>query len=231
MDEEASRPEVDDVIRVAVVDDHPIARYGIEHVLESVSGIEVVASVGAVADLAAALPADVAPDVLVLDLYLDGTPALAAVASLSATTRVLVMSASGNPADVLGAVRAGASGYLTKQSQADLIVSTVETVAAGGFMLSAELANVLQAELVRQEAPRVDLASAGKVTEPKLSPREEEALTWLAKGFTHQQIATRMGVRKATVDTYIERIRTKLQVGNKAELTRAALARLGPQNR
>lgn len=219
-----------EVIRVAIVDDHPIARYGIERVLESVPEIEVVCGVGSVAELAETLPPDVALDVLILDLYLEHSePALTAVAELSMTTRVLVMSASGKPSDVLGAVCAGASGYLTKNSNAALIASTVETVAAGGFMLSAELANVLQAELVRRETSRETLASAGRITEPKLSPREEEALTWLAKGFTHQQIATRMSVRKATVDTYIERIRAKLQVGNKAELTRAALARLGPR--
>lgn len=59
-----------------------------------------------------------------------------------------------------------------------------------------------------------------------LSPREEQALDFIARGFTHAQTARRMGVTKATVDTYVERIRAKLQVGNKAELTRAALSRI-----
>jgi DNA-binding NarL/FixJ family response regulator len=59
-----------------------------------------------------------------------------------------------------------------------------------------------------------------------LSRREEQTLNLIAKGFTHAQIATRLNVQKTTVDTYVERIRAKLQVGNKAELTRAALERL-----
>jgi DNA-binding NarL/FixJ family response regulator len=58
-----------------------------------------------------------------------------------------------------------------------------------------------------------------------LSPREEQALELIARGFTHAQAARRMGVSKTTVDTYVERIRIKLQVGNKAELTRAAINR------
>jgi DNA-binding NarL/FixJ family response regulator len=62
----------------------------------------------------------------------------------------------------------------------------------------------------------------------QLSPREQEALTYIARGFTHQQTATRMGVSKATVDTYIARIRTKLNLGNKAELALAALRYLSP---
>ncbi|CAM3762303.1 response regulator transcription factor [Kibdelosporangium persicum] len=218
------RPEEDDVIRVAIVDDHPIARYGIEHVLTGTRHIDVVLTAGSVRELAEALPEHTALDVLIVDLYL-GTdePALAAVTELAASTRVLVMSASGRPADVLGAIRAGASGYITKHSGAELIISTVETVAAGGFLLSAELADVIQAELIKHlPAATTPAADSG----PRLSPREEETLRWVAKGFTHAQIGTRMGVSKATVDTYVERIRAKLQVGNKAELTRAALNRL-----
>jgi DNA-binding CsgD family transcriptional regulator len=60
-----------------------------------------------------------------------------------------------------------------------------------------------------------------------LSPREEETLDLIARGFTHAQVARRMGISKATVDTYVERIRGKLQVGNKAELTRAAMRLAG----
>ncbi|MFE2600974.1 LuxR C-terminal-related transcriptional regulator [Streptomyces sp. NPDC059396] len=231
------------MITVAVVDDHPIARHGIAHVLTALpdANVAAVASVGSLTDLDAALTTGPAPDVIVMDLYLDGdTPALDAVAALSATTRVLVMSASGLPADVLGAIRAGASGYVTKHCSAELLVAAVETVAAGGFSLSAELADILQAELTRRgpryedglphgDRPRPDEGPAyGGGARPRLSAREEETLSYVARGFTHAQIATRLGVRKTTVDTYVERIRAKLQVGNKAELTRAALARLTP---
>jgi DNA-binding NarL/FixJ family response regulator len=202
-------------VRVAIVDDHPIARYGIEHVLAQADGLSLAAS--------AASPSELDPgqaDVVVMDLYLDGDqPALAALGEIATTARVLVMSASVRPADVLGAIRAGAAGYLTKQSDVETLVAAIETVAAGGFWLSSQLADIMRSEL-RAPAPAGQRAAAGV-----LSPREEEALAHIASGFTHAQTAARMGISKATVDTYVERIRVKMQVGNKAQLTRLALER------
>jgi DNA-binding NarL/FixJ family response regulator len=209
-----------DMIRVAVIDDHPIARRGVQQILTESGRISVVGSCDSPSGLADALPADGdrAPDVIVLDLFHDGTPCLDAVAELSGTSRVLVMSASGRPADVVGAIRAGAAGYVTKQASPEVLVAAVETVAAGGFALSPRLADILHAELATGGSP-------GSGAEPALSAREEQVLGLIANGFTHAQVATRMSIHKSTVDTYVERIRAKLQVGNKAELTRAALRR------
>jgi DNA-binding NarL/FixJ family response regulator len=162
------------------------------------------------------------PDVTLLDLYLaSDEPCLDSITALRAATRVLVVSASGRPADVLGAIKAGAAGYVTKDAQAETVVSTVRTVASGGFALSSHLADILQSELTRAVDQPRERAERGL-----LSPREDQALDLIAKGFTHAQAARRMGVTKATVDTYVERIRAKLQVGNKADLTRTALLRL-----
>jgi two-component system nitrate/nitrite response regulator NarL len=214
-----------DMIQVAIVDDHPIARRGVEQVLTEGGGMRVLASVATAAELATHLKdGDGSPDLVVLDLYHAGEePCLAAVAELRTSVRVLVMSVSGRAEDVLGAIRAGASGYITKQASPAMFVAAVETVAAGGFWLSSQLADIVQSELVRPagRASRSAGAAGGA-----LSAREAETLDWIARGFTHAQVATRMGVSKATVDTYVERIRIKLQVGNKAELTRAALTRL-----
>jgi DNA-binding NarL/FixJ family response regulator len=213
---------VPDPVRVAIVDDHPIARRGAQSALAEAGGIEVLASV----DSTAELPDSTVIDVMLLDLYCDGDqPCLDAVAEWSARSRVLVMSASGRPQDVLGAVQAGAAGYISKRAQPALFAAAVQTVAAGGFWLSSQLADiVLSSQLadivLSQPAPR-----AATVPHGHLSPREEQTLDLIARGYTHAQAATRMGVTKATVDTYVERIRAKLQVGNKAELTRAALRR------
>jgi two-component system, NarL family, nitrate/nitrite response regulator NarL len=226
------------VIRVAIVDDHPVARQGVEHIVATVPEVRVVASTASVEELEAALGGqgeggDLGDlvDVVVLDLYLDGEePALAAVERLAARTRVLVMSASRRPGDVLGAIRAGASGYLTKQSSTAMFVAAIQAVAAGGFSLSSKLADILQAELAQPAGAGAAVAGAGgqagsgeRRGRPVLSPREQEALGYIARGFTHAQTATRMGVTKATVDTYVERIRHKLQAGNKADLTRSAI--------
>ncbi|MFC4123175.1 LuxR C-terminal-related transcriptional regulator [Nonomuraea zeae] len=208
------------MIRIAVIDDHELIRHGLEYLLHRFDDLKVVLQGAAIGDLRAA---ELDHDVLILDLYLaTDRPCVAEIRELSAITRVLVVSASGRPADVLAAVRSGANGYVTKEAPAEQIVDAVRTVAAGGFYLSAGLADILQNQL---SAPaREEEGDAG--ARPRLSAREEETLSFIAQGFTHAQIARRMEISKATVDTYVERIRTKLQVGNKAQLTRAALDRL-----
>ena len=216
------------MIRLAIIDDHPVARRDLERILSEVREAEVAISAGSHAEFAQALTNQTAPDVVILDLYLEGEhPSLATVREISAAARVLAMSANGLPADVLGVVRAGASGYVIKDSSPELIVSSVETVAAGGFSLSSQLLDILQEQVMLSAPQRSGHAEPQhpEPARPALSPREEETLDYISRGFTHAQIATRMGVRKPTVDTYVERIRVKLRVGNKAELTRAALLR------
>jgi DNA-binding NarL/FixJ family response regulator len=206
------------MLRLAVVDDHPVARLGIAALLGGVHDLTVSAAVATVAELPRDEAGRVVADLVLLDLYqADGRPALPAITELSEHVPVLVLSASRAPADVLAAMQAGASGYLTKQADEEAYVTAIRTVASGGFYLSAQLADLIEAATLGKPA--------AKPTEA-LSPREQEALGYIARGFTHQQTATRMGVSKATVDTYIARIRTKLQLGNKAELALAALRHL-----
>ncbi|MEV3981483.1 response regulator transcription factor [Nonomuraea sp. NPDC049758] len=226
------------MIRIAVIDDHELIRHGLEYLLHRHEDLQVVLRGSSVGDLRGF---DAGYDVLILDLYLaEDRPCLAAVKELSAVTRVLIVSASGRPADVLAAIRCGANGYVTKDAPSELIVAAVRTVAAGGFYLSAGLADILQSELDDNTRPPAGAdgsedgsegGSEGGDARPRLSAREEETLSYIAQGFTHAQVGRRMGVSKATVDTYVERIRAKLQVGNKAELTRAALNRLERRDR
>src|SRR5258707_13803999 len=164
------------MIWVAVVGDHPIARRGVDQILTESGRISVMASCASAGELGRVLDAGVTqrPDVIVFDLYREGGRlCLDAMARLTATTKVLVMSASGSPADVAGAVRASASGYVTKQSNPDVLVAAVETVAAGGFALSPRLAGILHAELARPHAAIPGPAPDGV---PRLSAREEQAL-------------------------------------------------------
>lgn len=202
------------VIRVAVVDDHPVARRGIIAIIAGFPGLRVSTAVPDASDLPRDANGLVDADVILLDFYQgDGRPALQAITELSAQCPVLVLSASRSPAVALAAVRAGASGYVTKAAEEAAYETAIRAVAAGTFYLSAQLADLIQAATLRGAASRQDA----------LSPREQEALGFIACGFTHQQTATRMGISKGTVDTYVARIRTKLQLGNKAELTLAAL--------
>ncbi|MFI7423914.1 LuxR C-terminal-related transcriptional regulator [Nonomuraea sp. NPDC049684] len=221
------------MIRIAVIDDHELIRHGLEYLLHRHEDLQVVLRGSSVGDLRGF---DAGYDVLILDLYLaEDRPCLAAVKELAAVTRVLIVSASGRPADVLAAIRCGANGYVTKDAPSELIVAAVRTVAAGGFYLSAGLADILQSELDDSARPPAGSGAQeegeGGEAPPRLSAREEETLSYIAQGFTHAQVGRRMGLSKATVDTYVERIRAKLQVGNKAELTRAALNRLERRDR
>jgi DNA-binding NarL/FixJ family response regulator len=209
------------VLRVAIVDDHPIAREGLRGFLGGAGELAVVACVAGTAELPP--PGDPrVVDVVVLDLYLtDDQPALAAIRDLAARVPVLVMSASREPADVLAAMQAGASGYLTKNASQAAYLAAIRAVAAGEFFLSSQLADLIQAAAGEGVAP------AGRA---ELSARERETLSFIARGFTHQQTATRMGVSVKTVNTYVARVRGKLRLGNKAELALASLRYLRPSD-
>lgn len=217
------------MLRVAVVDDHPIALRGLRAVLESVPDVEVVAAASDVAQLPRTGDGAVDADVVIMDLYLeDQRPALAAIEAVAAHRPVLVVSASRDPADVVAALRHGASGYLTKHSLEEVYAEAVRAAAGEGFFLSSELADLIDAELVaavpRPRSPATELArDASSVARAELSPREREALSYVAQGFTHQQIARRMGISVTTVNTHVARIRMKLKLGNKAQLAVAAL--------
>jgi two-component system, NarL family, nitrate/nitrite response regulator NarL len=202
-------------MRVAAVDDHPVARYGLAAILSEAPDTQVVAVVADPAELPRDASGAVTADVVIVDLYLtDTAPALDVIAELSASVPVLVVSASQEPADVLAAMQAGASGYLTKRAPQTHYLSALRTVHGGGFHLSAQLADLIQAAT----------QGIGQATgRAELSPRERQVLAYIARGFTHQQAATRMGVSTATVNTYVVRIRAKLGLGNKAELALAAL--------
>jgi two-component system, NarL family, nitrate/nitrite response regulator NarL len=216
------------MIGIAIVDDHPIALRGIEYLLSDVDDIDVVVTAASVAELRGRLarsPDAPAPDVILLDLYHDGESAcFEAIAELAATVRVLVISASGRPEDVTGAIRAGACGYITKNTPLEQFRTAIYTAAGGGFWLSSQLADILCTQLAVPQPAAADQRGQSGAPQP-LAPREEETLSLIARGFTHAQVASRMGISRATVDTYVERIRAKLQLGNKAELTRAALQR------
>jgi two-component system nitrate/nitrite response regulator NarL len=113
-------------------------------------------------------------------------------------------------------MRYGARGFLSKHASGEAYVSAIRSVVAGAAFVG--------------PAPLADRRS-DRSNARALSEREQLALAFIAGGFTHQQTARRMGVSKATVDTYVGRIRTKLRVGNKAELALAALRHVDPMYR
>jgi DNA-binding NarL/FixJ family response regulator len=203
------------MIRVMVVDDHPIWRDGVARDLTE-RGFEVVATA---ADGAAALrivPA-ARPDVVLMDLHFaSGGPSGADTTRRIIDTwpdiRVLVLSASGEHADVLAAVQAGASGYLVKSASVQELVEAVCRTAEGDAVFTAGLAGLVLGEYRRMALdPRTDAP-------PRLTERETEVLREVAKGRTARQIAEALVISHRTVENHVQSTLRKLQLHNRVEL-------------
>ena len=201
------------LVTVAIVCEQPMARAGLEQVVRDCAGVTLGASVATVAELEQAPPAD-GEQVIVVDLPAGPyRPALEIIAKLAVIGRPLVSSTWDQPPTVLAALRAGARGLVTRYSDQRSVSQTLRTVAEGGVGIAPDLTERFFAEV----------SGAADGDDGGLAPREVETLRYIALGFTHTQIATRMGLSPATVDTYAKRLRAKLNVSNKAELTRVAI--------
>jgi DNA-binding NarL/FixJ family response regulator len=211
-----------DPLRVMVVDDHPIWREAIERDLRA-AGLDVVAAAGdgeqALRRMAAARP-----HVVVLDLrlpVLDGVETTGRIAAEHPGVRVLVLSASGEEADVLSAIKAGATGYLVKSASSAELIEAVRRTAAGDAVFTPGLAGLVLGEFRRMmSAPGKDDADG-----PRLTDRETEILRLVAKGLSSRQIAERLVLSHRTVQNHTQNVLAKLQLHNRVELARYAIER------
>jgi DNA-binding NarL/FixJ family response regulator len=206
------------MISVMVVDDHPIWRDGVARDL-SERGFDVRATAGD-AGAAVRIARAVRPDVVLMDLNLGAESGVTATGHITAelpATRVLVLSASGEHADVLEAVKAGASGYLLKSSSVEDLVDAVTRTAAGDAVFTPGLAGMVLGEYRRMAAdpePR---------DQPRLTERETDVLRLVAKGMTARQIATKLVLSHRTVENHVQSTLRKLQLHNRVELARYAI--------
>ncbi|RNF94662.1 response regulator [Streptomyces botrytidirepellens] len=217
-DREAERP-----VTVMVVDDHPMWRDAVARDLAE-AGFDVVATAGdgpqAVRRAKAA-----EPDVLVLDLNLPGLPGVEVckeVVAAQPKLRVLVLSASGEHADVLEAVKSGATGYLVKSASTDELIDAVRRTAVGDAVFTPGLAGLVLGEyrrLASEPAP----ATADQPVAPQLTERETEVLRLVAKGLSYKQIAERLVISHRTVQNHVQNTLGKLQLHNRVELVRYAI--------
>jgi len=203
------------VIRVAVVDDHPIFRCGLANMVEGAEGMTLELAVASVEDLDRAAGAE-PPDVVLLDLHLPGISGPDAVAHVcQAGAKVLVLSAEGKPGLVVQAIGSGASGYLTKDADADEVLAAIAAVAGGSSYVSPTLASYLLKE-ARTPAPQPEL---------ELTAREKQILGLVAEGERDDDIARQLYITVSTVRTHLDRIRDKTGQRRRAELTRYAIER------
>jgi len=204
------------VIRIVVVDDHPIVRQGLVAALEDEADFAV-AGAAASAEDALTLAASLQPDVILLDLELPGMGGVAAIPRLleaCPTARVLIFTAYDTEERVLGALKAGAKGYLLKGATAAEIARAVRAVATGGSALEPRIAARLVTEM---SAPR----SAAR----HLTAREREVLHLIAAGQSGKQIARSLGISERTVKFHTAALMRKLGADNRAQAVALALQR------
>lgn len=195
------------MIRTDILANSPIFLVGLVQTLTDV-GIKVVATRTSPSQEPSWLA-----DAILIDVdSLEPSEVLGYIAEAAKCTVVLVLN---NDVDSAGAsyLRAGASGVVSKNESADHVVKAIRAVTSGAPLTRHP----------RHQVPTGDPADPAEGPVYRLSGREEQVLHQISQGLTHGQIATRLGISPHTVDTYVKRIRTKLGVGNKAELTRAAL--------
>jgi DNA-binding NarL/FixJ family response regulator len=210
----------DEAIRVMVVDDHPMWRDAVERDLQA-AGFDVV-GVAANGNEALARFSAARPRVLVLDLQIPGPNGVEVTASVlqqDPSARVLILSASGEQADVLEAVKAGATGYLVKSASREELLDAVRRVAVGDTVFTPGLAGLVLGEFRRMSEP------AAGPDHPELTDRETEVLKMVAKGMSYKQIAERLVISHRTVQNHVQNTLRKLQMHNRVELTRYAIER------
>ena len=198
------------MIRVAVVEDHPIFRDGICRAIEAAADLQLVAAHGSVEGFEAS-PEPV--DVVVLDLNLPGASGAEGVRRIRTFAPALIVSAASTRNDVLDAIAAGASGYLTKDASAADIVAAIGFVAGGGCYVSPTLAGYLLEDRTVKTQDDTN----------KLSSREREILTLVASGERDTDIAEMLFISVSTVRSHLDRIRDKTGQRRRPDLTRFAI--------
>lgn len=209
--------------RVMVVDDHPMWRDAVARDLTE-AGLEVVATASTGEEALRRAPA-ARPDVAVVDLGLPtmtGVEVTRELVRADPSVRVLVLSASGERADVLAAVTAGATGYLVKSASREELLAAVRSVAAGDAVFTPGLAGLVLGEFRRlAQHP----AGGDDPDVPQLTPREYEVLRLVATCRSYRQIAEELTLSHRTVQNHVQNTLRKLQLHNRVELVRYAIER------
>jgi len=217
----------DAAIRVVVADDHPVYRSGLELLLATVDGIEVVGAAGTGSEVVA-MSAELMPDVVVMDLNMpemDGVTATRMIRAAQPSVAVLVLTMHDDDESVFTAVRAGARGYLLKGADQVEIERAIRAVSQGGVIFGPALAGRITAYF---EGLTAHGPAAPEQSFPALTQRELEVLGLVALGRNNHAIAAELFLSEKTVRNHVSNIFMKLQVADRAEaIVRARDAGLG----
>jgi DNA-binding NarL/FixJ family response regulator len=206
-------------IRVVLVDDHAMFRTGVRAELRD--SVQIVGE-AADAQQAIAVVLETQPDVVLLDVHLPGgggVEVLRQVHPKAPDVRFLALSVSDAAEDVIGTIRAGARGYVTKSITGHDLVAAIKRVADGDAVFSPRLAGFVLDAFAGGEAPSVDDDL------DRLTQREREVLRLIARGYAYKEIAKELFISVKTVETHVSAVLRKLQLSNRYELTRWATDR------
>lgn len=207
------------MIRILVVDDHPVVREGLVAIIDAQDDMTVVGEAGDGAQAIAIYKA-ARPNVVLMDLAMPGTDGVQAIEGMRAfdpDARVVVLTAYDTDERILRAVEAGARGYLLKGAPRDEIFRAVRVVNLGGSLLEPAVAGKL--------LNRVGDILRGEGIEDELTPREQDVLNLMARGFRNKEIAFELHITERTVKFHANAIYRKLDVGGRTEAVSKALQR------
>ncbi|MEV0415791.1 response regulator transcription factor [Streptomyces sp. NPDC050448] len=207
-------------IRVLLADDQPLVRSGLRVLMADTPDLEVVGEAANGAE-AVRLTAELAPDVVVMDIRMpemDGIEATRRIAAGPGTARVLILTTFDEDDHVYGALRAGASGFAVKDMALDDILAAVRVVAAGDALIAPGVTRRLIADFVGGPAPAPERASV-------ITSREQEVLTLVGRGRSNSEIAQDLFITVATTKSHVARLLTKLDARDRVQLVIKAYER------
>jgi two-component system response regulator NreC len=213
---------VNEKVRIILADDHPVVRVGLRALLEAEPDIQVVGEANNGVE-ALALVAELAPDIVVMDISMpemDGMEATRRVRDSFPETKVLILTVHAQERYLFPVLKAGAAGYVLKSTVDTRLVDAIRTVAGGGVFLYASATRLLLEDYLTQLE-----TSDSQDDYDSLSEREREVLKLCALGHTAPEIAEQLVLSPKTVETYRTRVMQKLNMSTRADLVKYALAR------
>jgi len=208
---------VDGLIKIIIADDHPLIRQGLRVVIEAQPDMELVAEASN-GEQAIQQALALKPDIVIMDLQMpvkDGLAATREIAQANPQVQVLILTSFPDDDNVYTAIKAGAMGFLLKDSSAEYLLDAIRTVSRGDSVLHPTIARKLMQEI--KQPPRLP-----PTTDP-LTPREVEVLGCLVQGMANQQIARQLSISVRTVSTHVRNILDKLHLANRTQAALYAL--------
>lgn len=211
------------MIRILIVDDHPLIREALKAAIADETDLQLVAEAANGRD-ALVLTSQHQPDVIVMDLFMpqmDGVTAIRAILNIHPLSQILVLTSATDEENIIKATRAGALGFIQKDSQRSEILNAIRTIAQGQTYLHPAVAGKILESIKTSPHP------SHQALDHLLTSRERQVLQWIGQGASNAEIASQLFISQGTVRTHIHNILQKLQLENRHQVILYAIQHLG----